>query len=142
MNKTKLNFFIEMFSKLSTAIFIFSSIYIFAFGGFNSVLSIKYIWGVLAQAFLLTLAYLPFLSEKEMGKKKFLICNIIYFICADIIVLVTGLFLEWFSLKHPVTIIAIEIIFVLVYATVYAVMYFSNKKSVDQMNQQLKKLKG
>ncbi|MCQ2598339.1 MAG: DUF3021 domain-containing protein [Treponema sp.] len=141
MNKTKINFMIDMFAKLATAIFIFSSLYIFAFGGFDSVISVKYIWGVLAQSFLLTVAFLPFLSEKEMSKKKFLFCNIIYFIFADIVVLVSGLFLHWFSLEHPVTIIAMEIVFVLVYVSVYILMYFSSKRSVDKMNQQLKKMK-
>lgn len=141
MNKTKLSLMIDMFTKLATAIFIFSSIYIFIFGGLDSVVSVKYIWGVLVQAFLLSVAFVPFFSDKEMSRKKFLVCNILYFIFADIVVLVSGLFLHWFSLEHPVTIVAMEIVFVLVYVSVYALMYFSSKKSVDKMNQQLKKMR-
>lgn len=141
MNKTKLNFLLDMFAKLSTAIFLFSSIYIAIFNGFEKSMSVTYIWGVLGQAFLLTVAYIPLIQEKEITKKRFLIYNICYFIFADLVVLGFGLFLKWFSLKHPVTILAMEITFVVVFAVVYMIMYFSAKSSAAKMNEQLKKLK-
>lgn len=141
MNKSKFNFLLDMFAKLSTAIFLFSSIYIAIFNGIEKSMSVTYIWGVLAQAFLLTVAYIPLIPETEFSKKRLLIINICYFIFADIVVLGFGLFLKWFSISHPVTIIAMEITFVVVFVVVYSIMYISAKSSAAKMNEQLKKIK-
>jgi len=130
-----------MFSKLTTAIFIFSSAYIVIFNGFQKNLSIKFVWGILAEAFLITLGYMPMLTEKEMSKAKYLICNILYFIYTDIVVLCFGFYFGWFSIRHPITIVAMEITFVITFAVVYLIMYFSVKRSADKMNERLKKLK-
>lgn len=141
MNRTKISFLIDMFAKLTTAIFLFSSIYIFIFNGFEKNLSIKLIWGILAEAFFITVGYIPFLTDKEMSPKRYLISNIIFFIYADIVVLAFGFYFGWFSIKHPVTIVAMEITYFITYIVVYTVMYLSVKRSTDRMNQQLKKLK-
>lgn len=141
MNKIRLRFFIDMFSKLTTAIFIFSSIYIFLFAGFEKILSVKLIWGILAEAFLITLGYLPLITEKEMSKVKYLVSNILYFIYTDVVVLCFGFYFGWFSVRHPITIVAMEATFVITYAVVYVVMYLSVKHSADKMNEQLKKLR-
>jgi len=138
MNKSKLSFFIVMFSILATAIFIFSSVYTVCFAGLDAVLSVKYIWGVLGISFVLTLAYLPFLSE--LSRTAYIIWNIVYFLFADFIVLLTGFFLGWFSLKHPVTIIGMEITFVVVFVTVWVTTYISIKHSAQKLNEQLKKI--
>jgi len=141
MNKTRFNFFIDMFSKLTTAIFLFSSIYIFLFNGFQKNLSVKFVWGILAEAFLITLGYLPLVTEKEMPKSRYLIFNILYFIFTDLVVLGFGFYFGWFSIKHPITIIAMEITFVITFAVVYLIMFMSVKRSTKKMNDQLKKLK-
>lgn len=141
MNKEKINFFIDMFAKLCTAIFIFSSVYVFAFNGTEYVLSIQYVWGILCLSFLLTLTYMLFFSEKELNAKNFLICNTIYFILADAEVLCTGFFLGWFSLQHLESVIAMEITFIVVFIVVWLVMYFSAMQSAKKMNEQLKKLR-
>lgn len=142
MNKEKINFFIDMFAKLAAAIFIFSSMYVFAFNGTEAVLSVEYIWGILCLSFMLTLTFMLFFSGNEMKLKKYLICNIIYFILADAEVLGAGLFLGWFSLEHPKTIAAMEITFIVVFIVVWLVMYFTAKQSANEMNEQLRKIKG
>jgi len=141
MNKTRMSFFIDMFSKLTTAIFLFSSIYIYIFNGFQKNLSVKLIWGILAEAFLITLGYLPFVTEKEIPKTRYLILNILYFIFTDLVVLGFGFYFGWFSIRHPITIVAMEITFVITYAVVYLIMYMSVKRSAEKMNEQLKKMK-
>lgn len=83
MNKSKISFLIDMFAKLTTAIFLFSSLYIAIFNGINTSISFSYIWGVLGLSFLLTVAFIPLIPEKEISRKRLLICNICYFIFAD-----------------------------------------------------------
>lgn len=141
MNKSKLNFLIDLFAKITTVSFIFSSIYIFIFAGLETAFSVKYVWGILGESFILSVAYLPFVTEKEMPRKKYLICNILYFIFADLVVLGLGLYMGWFSLKRPATFIGMEINFVSVFVVVWAIMYLSAKNSATKMNEQLKKLK-
>lgn len=141
MNKIRFKFFIDLFSKITTFSFIFSSLYILIFAGLESNFSVRYVWGILGQAFVLALAYLPFVTEKEISKKKYLIGNILYFAFADFVVLGFGFFMGWFSLKRPATVIAIEINFILVFIVVWLIMYLSAKNSAAKMNEQLKKLK-
>ncbi len=141
MFKSKLGLLLDMFAKLSTTIFVFSSIYIAIFNGVRVSLSISYIWGVLALALVLTLVYAPFITEKEVSKKRFLIYNICYFVFADLVVLLFGFLLKWFSFEHPLSIMAMELTFVVVFIVVHLIMYFSAKSTADKMNEQLKKLK-
>ncbi|MCQ2591732.1 MAG: DUF3021 family protein [Treponema sp.] len=141
MNKSILNQFIDMFSKLSTAIFFFSSIYIAIFVGFDGGLSVSYIWGVLALSFIICLARLPFCFDKEMTKKKYILWNVFFFIFANIVVLVFGFLLGWFNLKAPATIIGMEITYIAVSIVIWVLICMSMKHSADKMNQQLKKIK-
>lgn len=141
MNKTRLRFFIDLFSKITTFSFIFSSAYILIFAGLETTFSVRYVWGILGQAFVLAAAYVPFVTEKEISKKKYLIYNILYFLFADLVVLGFGFYLGWFSLKRPATIVAMEINFILIFFTVWVIMYLSAKNSATKMNEQLKKLK-
>lgn len=138
MNKSKLNFFIEMFSKLTTAILLCSSVYIFCFNGFDATLGVAYIWGVLGISGLLSVAYLPFLNE--LSKKAYVIWTIVYALFANIVVMGAALLLGWVSVKVPSSIISMEIVFVVVYAMVWFFMWLSLKRSTQVLNDQLKKI--
>lgn len=138
MNKSKLNFFIEMFSKLTTAILLCSSVYIFCFNGFDATLDVAYIWGVLGISGLLSVAYLPFLNE--LSKKAYVIWTIVYALFANIVVMGAALLLGWVSVKVPSSIISMEIVFVVVYAMVWFFMWLSLKRSTQVLNDQLKKI--
>ncbi len=141
MRKSIFSFLLDMFAKLTAAIFLFSSIYIYIFNGLKEFLSVTFIWGILAEAFLLTLAYIPFIIEKEMTKKRFVICNMFYFVFADFVVLAFAFLFKWCSLNQPATIIAMEITFIVVFTAVYAAIFISIKKDAVKMNEQLKKIK-
>lgn len=141
MNKNILDQFIEMFAKLTTAIFIFSSIYISLFVGFSETLSVKYIWGVLFVSFIISVARIPFFYEKERSKLQYVILNIVYFFVTNSVVLLTGFFLHWFTLEKPETIIGMEITYIAVFAVVWGLIYISIKHSAQKLNEQLKKIK-
>ena len=141
MNKTIINQAIDMFTRLVTAIFIFSSIYISFFGGIESVVQIKYIWAVLIISLVLTAGRIPFFNDEGYSKNALIIWNIIYFIGANFVVLATGLFLNWFSLKYPATIIGMELTFIAVFLVVWFSIYISIKHSKQKLNDQLKKIK-
>ncbi|MBQ0167965.1 MAG: DUF3021 family protein [Treponema sp.] len=138
MNKSKLNFFIEMFSKLTTAILLCSSVYIFCFNGFDATLGVAYIWGVLGISLLLSVAYLPFLNE--LSKKAYIIWTIVYALFANIVVMGVALLLGWVSVKVPSSIIGMEIVFIVVYAVVWFFMWLSLKRSAQVLNEKLKEV--
>lgn len=141
MNNSRLSDFFDMFTKLATAIFLFSSLYILCFVGIEGAVSLKYVWGVLGISAVLSLAKIIIFPDRELPKATFLVCNIVYALFCNIVVLAVGLWLNWFSLNHPATIIGIEITFVVVFIVVWIAIYLSTKHSADQMNEQLKKLK-
>lgn len=138
MNKSKLNFFIEMFSKLTTAILLYSSVYIFCFNGFDATLGVAYIWGVLGISLLLSVAYLPFLNE--LSKKAYVIWTIVYALFANAVVMGVALLLGWVSVKVPSSIIGMEIVFIVVYAVVWFFMWLSLKRSAQVLNEKLKEV--
>lgn len=138
MNKSKLNFFIEMFSKLTTAILLCSSVYIFCFNGFDATLGVAYIWGVLGISLLLSVAYLPFLNE--LSKKAYIIWTIVYALFANIVVMGAALLLGWVSVKVPSSIIGMEIVYIVVYAVVWFFMWLSLKRSAQVLNEKLKEV--
>lgn len=140
MNKSKISYFLTMFSIMVTAILIVSSIYIYCFRGMAYVLNVKYVWSVLGLSLGLSLGYLPFLSD--LSRRAYVIWNIVYFFIADFIVLLVGFIQGWFSLARPSTIIGMEITFVLVYVIVWIVILISMKNSTQKLNDQLKKIQG
>lgn len=127
-----------MFSKLTTAILLCSSVYIFCFNGFDATLGVAYIWGVLGISLLLSVAYLPFLNE--LSKKAYVIWTIVYALFANAVVMGAALLLGWVSVKVPSSIIGMEIVFVVVYAVVWFFMWLSLKRSTQVLNEQLKKV--
>lgn len=141
MNKTIINQAIEIFTKLATAIFLFSSIYIAFFTGTESTVQIKYIWAVLLISFVLTVGRIPFFNDERFSKNALIIWNIIYFIGANFVVLATGFFMNWFSLKSPATILGMELTFIAVSIVVCFSIYISIKHSKQKLNNQLKKIK-
>lgn len=138
MNKSKFSYFIHMFSMLTTAILVFSSIYILFFFGLNVEIKMKYIWGVLAISLILSTAYLPLYSD--LSKKAYIIGSVIYYVFADCVVLGVGLLLGWFRLEVPASIIGMEITFVVVSVSVFFIEYLSIKHSTHVLNDQLKKV--
>lgn len=127
-----------MFSKLTTAILLCSSVYIFCFNGFDATLGVAYIWGVLGISLLLSVAYLPFLNE--LSKKAYIIWTIVYALFANAVVMGAALLLGWVSVKVTSSIIGMEIVFVVVYAVVWFFMWLSLKRSTQVLNEQLKKV--
>jgi len=141
LKNNRFSSFIDLFTKLSTAIFLFSSLYILFFVGFNAVVPLRYVWGVLGVSAVLSLANILLFPERELPPAQFLLRTIGYALFCNVVVLGVGLWLRWFSLKAPATLIGLEITFAVVFAVVWGVMYLSTKRDTDKMNAQLQKLK-
>ena len=134
--KTKL--FLDIFARISASIFIFSSIYISIFWGSNTDINLSYVWGVLFISFAAAIARIPFLSDKEISKKTMLICNIVYFVFINILVLGIGYVLQWFYLSEAKMLCGIELTIIMVYVCVMIISYSLDYRTAEQMNRKLK----
>jgi len=130
-----------MFAKLATAIFLFSSIYILVFVGMGARVPLRYIWGVLGISAVLSLAKVLLFPERELPARQFVFRTVFYAVFCNVVVLAVGFWLNWFTLKAPVTLIGMEICFFAVLIVMYVYMYLSAKYNAAKMNEQLKKMR-
>ncbi len=138
MNKKIIQTLVIIFAQVSTAIFVFSSIYISICFGQDVNLDLSYVWGVLFIAFISSIARIPLLGDREFSKTKMLVANIIYFLFVNILVLVTGYFLEWFYITELKMTIGIEITIIVVYIVTMLIAYKLDSQEAEKMNQKLK----
>lgn len=125
---------------LSTVIFLYSSIYIFYFDKFNRCLDVTYMWGVILLSAIMSLLRLPLMKDKEPSKAQMLIGEIVYFLLTNVLTMIFGKYLHWFSFEYPKSVVAMEICIVVVAFKIYLLMYISDRFSANKMNEKLKKL--
>jgi hypothetical protein len=141
MNTKKIQLFFDVFARIAATIFLFSSIYIAVFFGTDVVLRISYIWGVLFISLAATIGRIPFFTDKEISKTKMLAGNIIYVIFLNILVMVSGYYLEWFHPGENKMIIGLEITIFVVYASVMVLSYLADLKTAKKITEKLKNRK-
>ncbi len=127
-----------LFTRIATAVFTFSSVYIAICFGVKCTLDLSYIWGVLTVSVICSLARIPFMGEKEISKSKMLAANIIYFLFVNTTVLITGYYLKWFYFNELKMIIGMEITVILIYAAIIIIYYNADLQVSDKMNAKLK----
>jgi len=88
-------------------------------------------------AALCTLTYLIFYSKKELDRTKIFVRCIIQSICVFGIVLVVGIFMDWFSFREPLQIIALALIVFVMYIIAITIELISSKKLVNKLNRKL-----
>lgn len=136
--KDKIKTLIYIFSLIVTAIFIIDSIFLLIFKGKESALSVVDVLFILLDAFICALCYLPFLSDKGFSKTKMVLMQTGYFLVINAVVLVTGLFLNWFSFKNPVSFFEFEGVIIFSYVLAIFTAYKIDSGTADKMNQKLK----
>lgn len=137
--KEFLNNFFHFFSKLTILIFIFASIYITAYFGFNTTcLKMNDIWGMLADGFLCTVFYFPLYSKNEMSKKKFVAFQIFYFFVITSITMILGYKLGWYVVSLKSTVIWMISIITIVYALMILSFFKYDSVQANKMNEKLK----
>ena len=129
---------ITIFTTVTTLIFLFSSIFIFALSGKDAVVDIYYLWGVLFIGAGCAVLYVPILLlEERLSKVWMLFSNIIYFVLVDALVMITGYFLQWFSFRRIETIIGIEAVIVIVFTVAMLLCYRADLSKSDVLNKKI-----
>lgn len=138
--KDKIKTLIYIFSLIVTAIFIIDSIFLLIFKGKGAVLSVVDVLFILLDAFICAFCYLPLLSDKGFSKTKMVLMQTGYFLVINAVVLLTGLFLNWFSFKNPASFFEFEGVIVFSYVLAFFTAYKIDSGTADKMNQKLKQM--
>ena len=103
----------------------------------NLSMGLNDIWGVLLIGIVSGLAYSLFLIKKNMTNKQLILCEIIYFLILNAVLFFVGLNLGWFK-KELSSIAIMEIMFVLIYIIVTALVYLLDFNETKKINEKLK----
>ncbi len=136
--KNKFIILLNVFTRVCTLSFIFSSIYIWIFFGRYSLLNLEYVWGILLIALVSAVGYIPFISEKELSKSIMIISRAIYFILLDAVILFVGYRLKWYIPEEKRTVIGIELSVIAALICMGIVSYIADSNKANKMNEILK----
>lgn len=139
--RNKLNILFTVFTRVCTLSFIFSSLYILIFFGRYSLLNLEYVWGILLIAFVSTIGYIPFLSEKEPSRFFLVFSRALYFILLDTVILFVGYRLRWYYPDEKRTVIGIELAVIAAFVCFCVASYILDSNKANKMNEVLKKRK-
>lgn len=77
-----------------------------------------------------------YLSDKLIKSDKFVIANIGHFLSLTAYFIIAGLYLRWFSSLNAILAIGF---FILIYAIIWILTFFINKKEIDRINEKINK---
>ncbi|MBQ4498135.1 MAG: DUF3021 family protein [Spirochaetaceae bacterium] len=136
--KEQINTLISIFTRVVSAIFVFTSIYLACFVGFSATFKLKDILFILLIGLISAVCYLPMLGDRTFSKAQMLALQIGYFLVINTVVLVTGYFLTWFCFEDKLSFIAFEGVIIAVYLIVMFVSYKVDSGSAEKMNKRLR----
>ena len=141
-NDGMLSVMINICTRVVTMIFIMITIFrkFFSPSG-NLYMGLKDIWGVLIIGIVSGLLFGIFLIKKNMTNRQLILCEIVYFLILNSVLVFIGLNLGWFQ-KEVKSIVIMEIMFVLIYIIVTLLVYlldFSEAKKINEKLQARKK---
>lgn len=136
--KEQINTLISIFTRVVSAIFVFTSIYLACFVGFSATFKLKDILFILLIGLISAVCYLPMLGDRTFSKAQMLALQIGYFLVINTVVLVTGYFLTWFCFEDKASFIAFEGVIIAVYLIVMFVSYKVDSGSAEKMNKRLR----
>lgn len=130
---------VDVFGKITTGILIAAAIFITAFWGRTSEISIGILWQILIVSAFCSLGILVFPSnaEKEIFKKEMLIRQILYFLYVNVVVLGLGSYFGWFSFRNWKMVLLMEILIIGVYVLIHIISYLNDYKVAKSMNEKL-----
>lgn len=136
--KEQINTLISIFTRVVSAIFVFTSIYLACFVGFSATFKLKDILFILLIGLISAVCYLPMLGDRTFSKAQMLALQIGYFLVINTVVLVTGYFLTWFCFEDKLSFIAFEGVIIAVYLIVMFISYKVDSGSAEKMNKRLR----
>lgn len=124
---------------ITFAVLVVTATYISVFFDDGFRYGVELLWQILTVSFVCSLSEIIFAMPdgKEMSKIQWIIRWVLCYIYVNIVVLSCGLRFGWFAPESLPMVIGMLVCIAAVFLFVYAVVYFKDVKTADQMNQKL-----
>ena len=133
-----LSIMINICTRVVTMIFIVITLFRKFFSPSGELyMGIKDIWGVLLMGIVSGLAFAIFYIKNKMSNRQFILCEILYFLILNAVLFFVGLNLGWFK-KEISSMAIMELMFVLIYIVVTALVYLLDFNETRKINKKLK----
>lgn len=133
-----LSIMINICTRVVTMIFIVITLFRKFFSPSGELyMGIKDIWGVLLMGIVSGLASAIFYIKNKMSNRQFILCEILYFLILNAVLCFVGLNLGWFK-KELSSMAIMELMFVLIYIVVTALVYLLDFNETRKINKKLK----
>lgn len=140
MNRDLLVRTFDLFTRITTMVFLFSGIFIAVFWNPSAKIQLSYIFAVIILSLVLSVFHIPLDVDEKMSKRKTVILNILFFCIVNVSVAVVGFYLEWFNLENKVMLAGFEITILAVYFGATAITWFFDRNVANKMNDRLKEI--
>lgn len=140
MNRDLLVRTFDLFTRITTMIFLFSGIFIAVFWNPSAKIQLSYIFAVIILSLVLSVFHIPLDVDEKMSKRKTVILNILFFCIVNVSVAVVGFYLEWFNLENKAMLAGFEITILAVYFGATAITWFFDRNVANKMNDRLKEI--
>lgn len=124
---------VTTFSLLATALFI-------SFFYPGEEFHVNILWQILAISFLTSLTSLVFCSNRTISKKEVLVRMFLQMLMVLIILVSCAFCFEWVSLSRISLLLAFVLLVIIVYLVIFSLLYFSEAKNAEKINQKLYEL--
>jgi len=111
--------------------------YVYALVSGSGTFGVHDITALLVMAVFGTLSYFIFYSKKELSRKQMLMRNVIHMSVIIGVMLLIASYMQWILWNEPIRIIVFVGVVVLVYVMIVVVNVLHDKKTADQMTQNL-----
>lgn len=128
-------------TRVTTLIFLFSTVFTFFLSGPNSIYSIKDIIGILIIGLLSGLFFFIFYIPKNPGKKLMFFLQLIYFLLINATVFISGYLLKWMENLNSFSFIYLEIMILGIYIIVRVSFFLLDYREATKLNKLLQKRK-
>ena len=124
------------FSTITTCTIIAATVFISIFWK-ETTIDTSILWQILVCSFFCTLGNLLY-TQEEKSKQQFYALLVLHYLYINAVVLLSGLFFQWFYADNPIMVLTMITIIAIVFSFVYIMLQIRSKRDAAVMNERLK----
>lgn len=136
----RLESMLSIFGRTTTGVLFVTAVFISIFYGWEEILSVKILWQILLLSGICTLGsfIIPMEEGKTVSRRGMLICQILFYVYVNIVVLLFGYLAQWFKFSNARQVFGMMAAIFFVYIMVTVISYWQEYRVAERMNQKLK----
>lgn len=132
---------INICTRVTTLIFLFSTILLKFTNPGITYIPLTDILYIILIGVISGLAFIIYYIPKNPGKKMMLFLEVCYFLIINVSVMFFAIKLNWISIVSKTSVIAMELLIIIIYVIVKVLFYFFDFREANKMNDLLQKRK-